>query len=405
MKKITLLMTALVVLLLVSCKPKVNNDPVTPDPEPEPKKEKLSEYVTDQEKRDMLNSLETLDPNRLYVMNYTVDYRLDEAIAAQPTTVGELFDVLSGLLFDVKPENGSLTFDYGCSAYAATLKGTSEYLMGRNYDFCHMEGAVEAPATALVVFTAPKGGKKSINFVDAYWLRLHNDFYTSDTVDISNLMFAPYIITDGMNEDGLAISVLHLDGQPTDQEEEGKPNLYTSIAMRAVLDKCSTVDDAISFLEGYNMKMATPANGSLHFMLADATGDYSVVEWSFADPMHVDSTSVPTDFYALKGDEYRYVTNFYVDPRLESCIFGGGSNHGRDRYNVLKATLESYKYELTSVQAKSLLESVSQSPNPAVLTSHTQWSNLYNLTNRTVEMAILQEYGLWYQFSVTGRKR
>ena len=46
-----------------------------------------------------------------------------------------------------------------------------------------------------------------------------------------------------------------------------------------------------------------------------------------------------------------------------------------------------------------LLEAVSQPPT-AELTSQTQWSSLYNLTEKTLKLAILREYGNKYEFKV-----
>jgi len=364
-----------------------------------------SQYITNPQKRAMLTSLESLDSDRFYLMNYTMDYRLDEVLQANAANMDSVNRLLEKLLYDIQPTHPkSLQFSTGCSAYAAQLKDSLHWLMGRNYDFCHMEGQTEAAATAMVLFTAPEGGRKSINFVDAYWLGFHKGFYTDDTTDISTLMLAPYMICDGMNEDGLAISVLHLDGSPTEQTQAGKPDVYTTVAMRAVLDLCSSVDSAVHFLGSYNMHMATPAKGSLHFMLADSLGKYAVVEWSFADPMHVDTMTTPTVFTVLQSDTDRYVTNFYTDPRLANCKFGGLSNHGRDRYNTLRDTLKTYNYILTAPQSRSLLQAVAQDPNPAKPTSHTQWSNVYNLSKRTVECAILQEYTKWFEFTITGTK-
>lgn len=396
MKKMTILSLALVAILAASCSNSNNSQPV---------KERLSKYVTDPEKTKMLNSLEELDQDRIYLMNYTVDYQLDKVLAANANSLEAVYSLLSSTLYDVQPANQNpMKSDCGCSAFAATLEGSGDYLMGRNYDFCHWEVDHEEAATAIVLFTAPEGGKKSINFVDAYWMGFHKGFYNNDSIDISNLIFAPYIILDGMNEDGLAISVLHLDGQPTEQNKVGKPDIYTSIAMRAVLDKFSTVDEASEFLSSYNMHMATPAKGSLHFMLADANGSYAVAEWSFSDPENVDSTTVPTEYFKLEADSNRYVTNFYVDSRLNNCIFGGLSNHGRDRYNTLRDTLTFNSYKLTEQQAKNLLKAVSQDSDPSKPTSHTQWSNVYNLSQRTVKTAILQEYERWHEFTVTGKQ-
>lgn len=390
MKQNVLFFIAFVSLALISCsKNNGSEQPATTNP---------SKYVTDPDKRKMITSLADLDGGRIYTMNYTEDYKLQEAIDAAPTDAASFSKCMSNLLFDVKATS-KISFGTGCSSFAANLTGTGKYLMGRNCDYCHTEGGQEVATALIVVFTAPKNGKKAVGFVDAYFLGLRKGFFTDGVTDLSSLMFAPYLMVDGMNEDGLAFSTLALDGMPTDQKDAGKQDIYVSVAMRAMLDRCSTVDQAIKFLEGYNMHMTTSENFSLHFMLADANGKYAVVEWSFKDPTSVSATTVPDYFVTMQADSNRYVTNFYVDPRLEKCIYGGLSTHGRDRYNTMRDFMNLHSYCLTEQEAKSLLQSVSQSPDPTKHTSHTQWSNVYNLSDRSVKTAILQEYGKWYEFA------
>ena len=62
-------------------------------------------------------------------------------------------------------------------------------------------------------------------------------------------MALPYLMMDGINEDGFAISVLKLDGKPTLQQDPGKKKIFTTVAMRMLLDRASTVDQAISMLK------------------------------------------------------------------------------------------------------------------------------------------------------------
>lgn len=390
MKQKVLLFIAMVSLAMVSCSK--DDDQPTPTSNP-------SKYITDPAKREMITSLQDLDGGRIYTMNYTVDYKLNEAVAAETTDSDSFGKCMSNLLFDVKAP-ASVSFGVGCSAFATTVPGSGQYLMGRNYDYCHSSGGKELETAVIVVFTAPENGKKTVGFVDAYWLGLLKGFYNDGTTDISTLMLAPYLIVDGMNEDGLTFSTLALDGMPTDQNEAGMRDIYVSVALRAMIDSCSTVSQAIDFLKGYNMHMKTAATCSLHFMLADATGEYAVIEWSFKDPTSVSETTVPDLFVPMQADTNRYVTNFYVDPRLKDCIYGGLSDHGRDRYNILRDTMKFHSYKLTEEQAVSLLKAVSQSADPAKPTSHTQWTNIYNMSNRTVKAAILQKYDKWYEFNL-----
>ena len=73
------------------------------------------------------------------------------------------------------------------------------------------------------------GGKKSISMVDSYWLGLKKGFYTDGESDLSVMMALPYALMDGINEDGLAVAVLHLGGDATIQDTPGKRNILTSV--------------------------------------------------------------------------------------------------------------------------------------------------------------------------------
>ena len=58
----------------------------------------------------------------------------------------------------------------------------------------------------------------------------------------------------------------------------------------------------------------------------------------------------------------------------------------------MRNTLSEKNYTLNNNEAMDLLEAVSQPPTEE-LTSQTQWSSLYNLTEKTLKLAILREYG------------
>lgn len=352
-----------------------------------------AEYVNE-EKQKMLKSMVSIDSRgRFYEIDYTADYKLDEMLKAEVSVHEELQKFVTTQLMDRVPEKGVFnSFDSGCSAFATTNPKTGDKLMGRNYDFCHVEDGVEVPITAIAVKTAPKNGKRSICFVDSYWLGYKYGFYNDGKTDLSFLMAAPYIFMDGINEDGLAVGVLHLKGNPTIQKEPGKRAISTNVAMRLILDRASTVDEAVELLKQYNMCMESPALGSNHFFIADENGDYAIVEYSFKDGADTVKDN-PDKMCVYKGQDYSYVTNFYVDPALaEDEAIGGSSPHGMARYQILRNKMILNVYKLTEVEAMRLLAVVAQNPKPTENTSHTQWSSLYNLSKRSVDISILQEY-------------
>ena len=129
--------------------------------------------------------------------------------------------------------------------------------------------------------------------------------------------------------------------------------------------------------------------------IADATGDYAIVEYTIPA-----QDSIPRTMEVLTGnDTLRCVTNFYVSPTMAGTNDGWGSNHGKARYETIRNTLLYKNYTLKEDEAMSLLKAVAQPPT-LELTSQTQWSSLYNLTERRLRLAILREYGREFNFKV-----
>lgn len=80
---------------------------------------------------------------------------------------------------------------------------------------------------------------------------------------------------DGVNEAGLAIGFAEV------PPHEFEPGLTWQLAIRAVLDTCHSVDEAVSFLE------SIPHATNVNFLVVDAAGDVALVE---ASPERVTAT-------------------------------------------------------------------------------------------------------------------
>ena len=357
--------------------------------------------ITDQAKLDMIYSLVDLegDKGRIYEMTYTVDYKLDDAINFGIDGQAKLTQFVGAYLMDTKKgKSMSLKYDAGCSAFAAPDKSTGNFLMGRNFDFNHWdEDSNRIDIPVIVVNTAPKGGKKSVSFVDGKFVDYNKGFYTTKGNDLSMLMALPYLLLDGINEDGFAISVLKLDGKPTRQTKSSKKTIFTTVAMRMLLDRASTVKEATAMLDNYNMCMDTDT-ASYHFFMADATGDYAIVEYTGKNV----NINHPENMEVLRdNDTLRCVTNFYVSPTMLETEFGGYSLHGRDRYKDLRAGLLKHNYNVTPSQALELLKIVAQGPyDDKSSTGFTQWSQVYNLTKRRLTLNLTREWDKTFEFGI-----
>ena len=92
---------------------------------------------------------------------------------------------------------------------------------------------------------------------------------------------APFACLDGVNERGMSIAVLTLDSAPTHQVS-GRQHINTALAIRLVLDRAASTQEAVELLARYDMHAM--ADRDYHFFLNDASGDSRAIEYDPYDP-------------------------------------------------------------------------------------------------------------------------
>lgn len=97
-------------------------------------------------------------------------------------------------------------------------------------------------------------------------------------------MLGPFASLDGINEKGVSIAVLTLDSLPT-RQNSGKPKINTSLAIRLVLDRAASTQEAVDLLGSYDM--VAMAGRDYHFFINDASGDSRVVEYDPQNPLRL----------------------------------------------------------------------------------------------------------------------
>ncbi len=324
-----------------------------------------------------LLSVKEINDTGVYEVNYSADYKLDELIEAGGVATEEelvqyiLKTMLKGLPIDVPYEIPNLA----CSMfYAATPEGG--HILGRNLDNQQTDLAV--------VRTNPKDGYKSVSVVNLSFLG-YNDTYTPDKLlDRINTLATAYFPLDGINEKGLAVGVLQLQAPATAQDSE-KPDVGTTLAIRAMLDTCATVDEALDFLEGVDMYAA--AKGCYHFQIADAAGNSVVVSY-------VNNEMVVTE----KENGIICATNFY----LHEVPFEY-EKQGLDRYEILTEELSAKNSVLSIEEGMGLLNSAritGTDPDEKGRVYSTQWSSIYDLTSPTLYLCADMNYDTTYKYEV-----
>ncbi len=313
----------------------------------------------------------------VYEVNYSADYKLDELLEEGGAATEEelvqyiLKTMLKGLPINVPYEIPNLA----CSTFYAETPEKG-YIFGRNLD--------NQTTDLAVIKTNPKDGYSSVSVVNLSFLG-YNESYTPDKLlDRINTLATAYFPLDGVNEKGLAVGVLQLQAPVTAQDSD-KPDVGTTLAIRAMLDKCATTDEAIDFLKSVDMYAA--AKGCFHFQIADAAGKSVVVSY-------VNNEMVITE----KTGDFIAATNFYLhDVPFEY------EQQGLDRYEILEKTLTEKKSLLTAQEGMDLLNAVritGTDPDEKGRVYSTQWSAIYDLTNPSLTLCADMNYDEPYVYTV-----
>lgn len=313
----------------------------------------------------------------IYTLDYSADYKLDQLLEeGGASNEEELVQYILRIMLKGLP----IKIDYqipelGCSTFIAQTPEKG-YIFGRNFD--------NQVTDLAVVNTSPKDGYKSVSVINTSFIGYSETYKPEKILDRINMLAAPYFPLDGVNEKGLAVGVLQLQAPPTDQQTE-KVDIGTTLAIRILLDKCSTVKEAVDMLSQYDMHAS--AKGCYHLHIADATGDSVVVSY-------VNNEMVVTE----KEGEYLCATNFYLhDVPFEY------EKQGMDRYEKLVEVLSEKNGVLSADDAMGLLNYVSiekTEPDEEGRVYSTQWSSIYDLTNAKLLICVDRDYENPIEFPV-----
>ncbi len=382
------------------------------------------------EQQNTIDSLTQLDQEGyLYEVDYTAEYSLDKLLEAGTYPYSDMMKNFRQMHLPESTAPMPKTMYGGCSAFATT-NNAGHRIMGRNYDWNN------DTEISMVLHTAPKDGYTSVGMVDMGFLGLAADFSTSEKIE--TVLYAPLLINDGMNEKGLACTILILDEEAAHQNT-GKQPLLSSVVVRVMLDKAATVKEAEAILRQYDIfsvfykKDSTDPTGgsSFHWLVADATGDAAVFEIVDGElAINRNPVTVEYDFdhandacsteelnkavkisYPNEEKPYQLVTNFYVTEGARNTVA-----EGFWRYQKLKELLEQNPNP-TNEQAMEYLQEVKYGQNDRdmsmALTAQgkdaqnaenwkwlTVWSEVYDQEELTMRVCSRENFDTEYVFSI-----
>ena len=315
----------------------------------------------------------------LYQIDILYDYRLNNILKQRFYDNRQVTDAILRYALPFLPVHVEAP-DYACSAFCVT-DADGDVLTGRNYDF-------DSDTSAILVKCAPRNGYRSVGVasLDHVGANRLNGF-TEKLLALPT----PFICVEGINEKGVSIAVLMLDSESTRQDTE-RPDLFTTLAVRLVLDHAATTREAVELFRRHDM--FAMSGGDYHFFVADATGDSRVLEYD-----------CHSEIRELVDTPVRTATNFYqiyidkVLPNRKNGIYG----HGRERYDTIEKILSEHGDAVTKDIAWKTLETVWQLPEKGLKTSNTQWSVLYNNSRRMAEIEVRRHRNDRHVFRVSAK--
>jgi hypothetical protein len=270
----------------------------------------------------------------------------------------------------------SMQMQRNCSLFTS-FGDTAHYLFARNFD--NPQGW---KCKTLLCRTNPSDGYSSLTLV-----RLADLGYdvAEDLEQLSyerkkNMVNAVFYTPDGMNEKGVVVALAAVDGQNLN-EDTGKAYINCTYLIREILDHAKNVDEATAIIRKYNI-MNDVWSGSLdqHLLIADASGRSVIAEISKGEFRFTPNTAnwqatTNSPSYALSIAEQK-----------QNCT----------RFAAISTRMEFSKGKSSTDEALSLLQQIGH--------QYTEWSAVYDISQREMTVVIDYDFSKKYQFSLKSTK-
>lgn len=243
---------------------------------------------------------------------------------------------------DYGPEPPSeIPLSKGKVAFGCSVVRNGDFI-GRNFDFTINESCefvVRTKATA----TRPHA---TIGVSNPAFITVTDDM-VKEGLGEEILQYLPWMLMDGINDAGLIcisnlVNQLDLD-VPHEHTSPGKPQIMSVYLVRAILDNCGNVAEAISYIKDHDI-VAVPAElfgtEDLHVMIADPESTV-VVEFKEGG-IEVINANMMTNFY-----NFLYPDDGSVTYSPYAC--------GTERYKILR---ENYSNANSMEEMWELMKSV-----------------------------------------------
>jgi len=242
-----------------------------------------------------------------------------------------------------------ITTAQACTTFFIHHNG--KMVFGRNYDWMADAGMVCTNQRGLVKTSMKNDDGKSISWISQYG-------------SISFNQYGKEFPTGGMNEKGLVVELMWLDGTVYPKPDD-RPAIGVLQWIQYQLDNCATIEEVIATDKTVRIiSKGTP----LHYLVADTKGNAATIE--FLDGKLVVHRGNDLPLPVLTNDTYE---------RLASG--NSKDNSSLERYSTACKMIKDYK---TAAGAKSLIDQSFDILNNVSAGDYTKWSIVYDLTEKKI---------------------
>ncbi len=230
-----------------------------------------------------------------------------------------------------------------CSVISAR-NDKGNHVWGRNFDW---DGSVP-----IIVKCVPQDGYASISTCDFKNITDSSEEEPDNFVNRMLAIAAVYVPMDGINEKGLCVADLEVNEGGMKEVDTAKPDLTITTAIRLILNRAATVEEALNLLEQYDIH----ASGGIshHLAISGASGASVSVEFVDGEIVTVDTDCI---------------TNF----NLANNDTAAGGESAQQRYELLCAVHEENQGTLSAEQVQDAMKQVSKKEGQW----RTQWTIVY----------------------------
>jgi len=265
-----------------------------------------------------------------------------------------------------------LLFIYSGSCFACTtffINKNGKMVFGRNYDWVTGNGMICTNQRGLSKTSAKTQDGTAISWISRYGSITFNQY-------------GKEFPTGGMNEKGLVVELMWLDGTSY-PSPDNRPSVDVLQWIQYQLDNCGSVDELIA--TDSRLRIASKGNTPLHYLAADAAGNAATIEFLEGKMIIHKGSDLP--FPVLTNDTY---SSALAQTKNLMGSAGGmntsSGNNSIDRFAKACTMVNLFQQTPVGVPATDysflILDQVAQG-------SHTKWSIVYDLQNKKISFKTL----------------